>query len=60
MGRSDSEACPCQRHSCAWLDGSQGRAGLLSSMDAKGQCRALFLSLDLVSKIEIPAFLGAP
>ena len=30
-----------QRRSCAWLDGSQGRAGLLSSMDAKGQCRAL-------------------
>ena len=26
MGRSDSEACPCQRHSCAWLDGSQGVA----------------------------------
>ena len=26
MGRSDSEACPCQRHSRAWLDGSQGVA----------------------------------
>ena len=26
MGRSDSEACPCQRHCCAWLDGSQGVA----------------------------------
>ena len=26
MRRSDSEACPCQRHRCAWLDGSQGVA----------------------------------
>ena len=30
------------------------------SMDAKGQCRALSLLWDLVSEIEIPAFIGAP
>ena len=51
MGRSDSEACPCQRHSCAWLDGSQGVAAP-SKDHLRGSSNASLIALLVMMSVK--------